>query len=416
MTEDEIEHSKRGPSGAHRWRACPGSVEEEANLRDTAGFFAAEGTAFHSFAADCLELGIEPFGMIGSTMEVEPHGVFELDRTMANHMLAGLDIVWSYADAPGAKLIVEQKVPLDEWVGPGELGTMDAGVIDVWNRRFVTFDWKYGAGVPVSPIWNDQGILYTLGAWTKWGRDAFRGIDPREIEVIIIIEQPRAPGGGGVWRTTMDVLLREGVKIRADADRTLIPGAPRVPGIPQCKFCKAAFHNTCQARARFVLDTVGSKFDTLEDQFHLGESFDLIDARALSPEARSQILLNRDLIEGFLQQLHDEAVRDAELGNPVPGLKRVLGRNPRRKWQDEEKVAIVLEREFLDDAYVKKLLSPAQAEDLMGKRPFVARFSRHVEQGEPKVILVPSDDKREALSSVHDKFDSLIETEDDTLI
>lgn len=402
---DEIEHSERGPSGAQRWRNCKASVLESRGLPDTAGIYAAEGTAFHDFAADCLELGIDPHQMLGATKAVPGFGTFTLDRVMANHMQVGIDLVMAFASEPGAKMIVEQKVPLDEWVGPGEIGTMDVGILNVWKRRIVTFDWKYGAGVPVSPIWNDQGILYTLGLWSKWGREAFAGLDPAEIEVVIIIEQPRAPGGGGVWTTTMDMLLREGKLIRKDADDTLKPDAPYQPSVETCKFCKAAQHNTCKVRAAFVLDSVGAKFDTLD----VDEPLTFTPTRALAPEVRSQLLLNRKMIEDYLHQLHDEAMADAAKGEPVPGLKRVLGRSPARKWQDPAKAAILLERQFFDDAYTLKLLSPSQAQDMIGKARFNERFSRLVANGEPSPILVPEDDKRPALRDVHDKFDSLID-------
>jgi hypothetical protein len=406
MTAEE-DHSPRGPSTAHRWRKCAASVREERGLPDTAGVFAAEGTAFHSFGADCLEMGIPPHTMIGAKTVVPGFGTYVMDQTMAGHMRVGYDLVMALSSDPGCKLFIEKKVPLDEWIGPGEIGTLDVGIINVQKRRITTFDWKYGAGVPVSPEENDQGILYTLGLWTQWGEEAFAGIAPEDIQVTIIIEQPRAAGGGGVWETTMARILETGRAIRKAADLTLKPDAPYAPSAETCKFCKAAYHNTCKVRAAFVLDSLGAKFDTLEGQISEIEPLDLRPLRALSPEARTQLVLNRKMIGQYLEQVHQEAMSDAEKGLPTPGLKLVMGRASPRKWRDEDKAAILLEKELAQAAYQKKILSPTQAEEAIGKQEFATRFGALVQAGEPHPILVSAADKRPPVSTVHDKFDSI---------
>lgn len=405
LDDEEQEHSERGPSTAARWRACKASVLKSRGLPDVPTMYAAEGTVFHHYAAICLELGLPPHHFVGETLDVPPFGRLTFDKTMAQHMMPGLDFFGPLADAPGAKLIVEQKVPLDRWVGPGEKGTMDIAILNRSRRQIVTGDWKYGAGVPVHPEWNDQGILYTCGAWDKWGEAMFEGIDPSEIEVLIVIEQPRAPGGGGVWETTMDVILREGAAIRRDAEETLIPGAPFNPGHKQCQFCKAARFNTCEARAQFIVERLHNRFDELDADFIGGQAMTF--PKAISPEARSQLLAHRKLIENWLDQLHEEAMEDAEQGRPVPGFKRVLGRAPHRKWRDEKKAAQVLVSRLNEDAYQRKLLSPAQVEELVGKRAYQKDYERHVSLGVPKPVLVPLEDKRIELANVHDLFDSI---------
>jgi hypothetical protein len=321
----------------------------------------------------------------------------------------GLDLVWSLAE--GAQLFVEQRVSLEEWVGPGEFGTSDAFIIDIERRRLVTFDWKWGAGVPVDPEWNDQAILYTLGVWTTHARAAFEeaGIEPEEIEVIIIIEQPRTPGGGGVWYTDMDTLLREGKIIRRDAEETLDPDAPFNPGEKQCKFCKAARNNTCKARARFATEIIGLDFDDLDVEFEVGVPLELPEARSLSPEARSQILLHQKLIESFFTQLHEEAMEDARYGRPTPGLKRVSGRKGARKWRDEKKAELLLLAELRSKAYNRKLLSPAQTEEEIGKALYQRRYHKFVDEGEAKPILVPEADSRPALPNIEQAFDDMME-------
>lgn len=424
--EDEILHSERGPSTAHRWRACPGSVILSRGIPNTAGIEAAYGTVFHDYAADCLELGIDPQGFVGDSMIVDGHGRLEFDQQMADSMLNGLDLLWALADVPGAKMLVEQRVDLTEWIGPGEFGTTDAAVIDPFNWRLVVFDWKYGQGVPVSPEWNDQAICYALGTWTSFAAEMFEAFliedaakkgetfDPNvpwedDIEVIIMVEQPRAPGGGGTWTTDMGTLLREGRKIRRDADLSLKPNAPFNPGPSQCQFCPAARMNICKARAELVLTELGQDFDGLDDDFLSGAEMDLPKPKSLTPEQRTQVLLHRKVIDKFLDSLHEEAYNDAKNRRPTPGMKLVEGRNPPRKWKDVTKAEILLEYDFNEKAYTKKILSPTQVEDRVGKRKYLTRFARMVDTGESKPILVPETDKRQALPDITSDFDGLFE-------
>lgn len=411
-------HSKRSPSSAHRWRNCPGSVNAEEGLPDSVGEEAVQGTTFHEVAAECLEFGVDPWPYVGQMIDLGEDGERPFTKEMAEKMMPGLIQLRAFEDVPGARMYVEKRVSLDEWIGEGESGTADCFIIDVLNRRIINWDWKWGAGVPVDPEWNDQTILYTLGVWSDYARAIFEaeGVDPEDIEVVICIEQPRAPGGGGTWRTTMADLIAEGHLIREDADATLDPDAPLIPGEKQCKFCKAARHNTCKARASKILDLLELDEEELEDDLMVGAEPDL--PKAVSLEARSQIILHRKLIEGFLNQLHDEIMEDARLGKPTPGLKRVAGRRPPRKWKDEDRAALMLEHDFGEEAWTKKLRSPSQIEDELRKPVFKDRYASLVEEGDPSPVLVPETDPREPLTAAIDLLDDLDQTADtsDSLI
>lgn len=401
-------HSEIGPSNAHRWRPCPGSVEESRGLPDEAGEEAHQGTVFHEFADPVLDLGLDPFTLVGMTLECEDGQVRPFTEEMAQGMLMGIDIVRSYESAPGAVLFVETKVDLSEWLGPGMFGTADVIIIDVENRRLIVFDWKWGAGVPVHPEWNDQAMCYGLGAWSTVAREMFEGVDPATIDVSIIIEQPRAPGGGGKWDTNMAVLLAEGKKIRRDADAVWVEGAPRIPGSKQCQFCPAAKHNTCKARAEHALDLIGTSFDELDEEFDVGAPLRLRKPLAFTPEQRSQLLLHKSMIDNLIADLHASAMRDASQGKPVPGMKRVLGRAGARVWRDPKKAQVVLEAKLEEDVvWTKKLISPAAVEGEVGRKKYREEWERHVFQSEPQPMLVPENDPREALADVDDLFDTI---------
>jgi hypothetical protein len=46
----EPAHAKLGPSGAHRWMSCPGSIVLEEDVPDRSSVYADEGTAAHMLA------------------------------------------------------------------------------------------------------------------------------------------------------------------------------------------------------------------------------------------------------------------------------------------------------------------------------------------------------------------------------
>lgn len=403
-------HSPRSPSSAHRWRLCPASIRESEGLPDTVGEEAHQGTVFHHFAAICAEFGIDGWGMVGSRLLCEDGVSREFTKEMATKMLPGLDLMRSISNYPDTESYVEVWVDTSPWIGEGEGGTSDWFIIDYGRKRLTVFDWKWGAGVPVNPTWNDQAIIYCLGVWNTFAREKFenRGIGSNEITVEIIIEQPRAPGGGGVWTVQLSTLLNEGRQIARDAAATRGPDAPYNPGAKQCQFCKASAHNTCKARAEALADMLGDDLDE-EDaaaRVEARDTLNLADRRTLTPEQRSLILMNQKMISSWLTQLYEEAMHDATVGRPVPGMKRVAGRNGRRKWKDEEKAQyIVVDELGPEEAFTKKLLSPAQVEDEVGKAEYQKRFTALVTQEEGSPALVSEDDPKPALVTATDLLD-----------
>ncbi len=86
------------------------------------------------------------------------------------------------------------------------------------------------------------------------------------------------------------------------------------------------------------------------------------------------------------------------------------GRSPARKWKDEEKEKPVLERRLGGDkAYIRKLRSPAQVEELVGKKAFRETYGHHVLEEDAKPILVPSTDRRDPIPDVGSRFDAAME-------
>jgi len=414
MSEDgELAHSKRGPSGAHRWRRCPGSVAAEEALPEKVGREAAEGTVFHKIAALCLEFGLDPEDFpLGRVFHVDGYEI-EYDADMAHYMRAGLDWIEEHTE-PGDMVVIEQRVDISPWAGPGQFGTCDVAIVKFAKLEIIVFDWKYGKGVPVSPEKNDQCYLYGLGVWRDIAQDGwvFGNVDPFNIKVKFHIEQPRATAGGGTWDTTMAEVLAEGHKILEDATAAMAPNAPRIPGEKQCQFCRA--RGQCPEQQAYLLDVFGQKFDDIEERAELGLPPSFKDPAKLSIEVRSYILIHWKAFASYVKEIHALTMHDLRAGRDVPLVKVVAGKPGRRFYPDpqaatEKLIELVGEA----DAVETNPISPPAAEKLLGKKRFKAEMAGLVQQPPGKNIIVHIDDRRPALQDYASRFDDIPEEEDE---
>ena len=399
-------HSSRSPSSAHRWMRCYGAPSAEASVGDSAGEDAARGTAFHEIMSLCIEFDLEPDNFAGS--EVEADGfTFEVDEDMVRFARKGLDRIRELAT--GCELFVEQWVDLEPWLGPGEGGTLDIGIINRIAREITVFDWKYGAGVPVDPVENEQLQLYALGLWQKVGFFAFKGVPESEIKVQIIIEQPRHQGGGGEWMIPLTDLFDFGGRARAAAIESRKPNAPRMAGEVQCKFCKAKA--TCGEHARFNLDLVSAKFEDLDEAEELDVAPPLVSPEDLTPERKAFIVRHAGMFTAWIEALHASTLVDALAGRPTPGLKAVVGQQGKRVYTDRE-AALAFLKPKLGDAAVKiEPISPTQAEKKLTKDDYT-ELKKLVTRSPGRPILVPVSDIRAPIEPSTAKFDDLTQEHD----
>jgi len=391
-------HARRPPSAASRWLHCAGSVNfiDELDEDGEGGMVAAHGTILHSFCEDALRDGRPSYDYVGETREHEGF-TLELTDELADMMQAGLDYI---DDLPG-KLYIEHQVRLDKWM-PGDFGTLDVGIIG--KRRITIFDWKWGF-LPVSAVENEQLMIYALGFWYYIARHLTDVEDFR-----LIIWQPRAPGGGGEWDVSLAQLLKFAERLKIAAEATVDPDAPRTPGTKQCMYCPGAKMRQCPEYDAFNLALVIQDFDELDERMELGVGPRLPRSVQLTPERRSYILEHRPMFEKWFERLHADALDDALRGDRTPGLKAVYGRNPARKWKGEDPenspVGISLKKALGEEAFTRKLLSPAQAEKALPGKLF-AKLGEHIDKGQPKPTLVSEHDARPAIAPLHDLFDDL---------
>lgn len=393
-----------GPSSWSTNVPCPAARKAQASWPDETGYAAAEGSVFHETVSDCLILGLNFWDFVGSTLKIDGYEI-EIDAQMARSAEEGMAFIRSYEGDPDVQIFIETRVDISPWTLPGQFGTADVVIVNVKERWVIVFDWKYGQE-PVYAEENEQGQGYCLGAWNTLFGELFNW-DPAGIKVTIFIEQPRVPGAGGTWETTMVRVLEFGQYVKRQAMLSESANPPFNPGVKQCRWCRARFG--CAARTKWIAGLLDQELDDLD----AGYNFNLepILPSNLSPERRAYITKSAPLIRAWLNDLSESEHRDAEHGRPTPGKKLVLGKHPARRWKENAAAkaarALVLEVGKAKAYTEPKLLSPAAAQDEVGRARYEEVLERYVDKGEPRRVLVDENDTRKPVASLLDALDDL---------
>jgi len=378
-------HAKLSPSAADRWMQCPGSIAlcESLGLKGSPpSRFSAEGTFAHEIRAKSLEARCDPREFIGDTATVDGFD-FICTKEMADHLRPGVEDLL----ATDGTLHVEVRLDLGPWIAEG-FGTSDAVVC--CENTLIVNDLKFGSGVPVSAKDNRQLRIYALGALA---------LHPTAQTIILDIDQPRTGDGtGSTARISRAELDAFGVRVRAAAMRANAPDAPLIPGDKACKWCPAK--SQCPALAAQSV----ALFDNL-DAPHVPTP------QSMTPEEIAKVLAARPLVEAWLEAVHDHALIESLAGRSIPGWKAVAGRHGARSWVDGDAPITFLGAHLGDNAYTRKLVSPAQAEKLLPKAEH-AVMNALCQQSEGKPALVGVDDKRAAITLATTEFDLLTSDDD----
>ena len=362
-----MKHSILGASKAHRWMTCPASVQLEATFPDEESFYAAEGTAAHALAEMCLQTWKPPEAYIG----VEVEG-FVVDEIMANHVAIYVD----YCNAQEGDKAIEQRVDYSEWADGG-FGTADCVVINDGVCHVI--DLKYGQGVKVSAQRNEQLMLYGLGA----AFDADADIDTVQMTIV----QPRLDHIDTYSIRAKDLYKWANEKVKPAARRVFAPEPEFNPSPKACKFCKAKA--TCRALAEHNYSLTLSNFDNLDEPLVVQVP------HTLNVDEVRQLLPKMDALIGWAQGVQKYAHKLLMEGGILPDYKLVEGRS-QRKWVDDQVAEETLIQMLGDDAFVSKLVSPAQAEKLLGREKAKEVTDLwHKPSGRP--VLAPESDPRPAV-------------------
>jgi ferredoxin len=372
-------HAQWSASATARNSVCSGAVAMSSLCEDVEREAAAWGTACHECAEKCFVQQRDAESFIGETFKV---GKFEFvfDEEMARATQTYVDYV-SETSIFGVyrDLWIEQNFSLDALNPPLEAGgTADAVIYNPDDQLLEVVDLKAGRGVTVDVKGNPQGRTYAIGAVLKFP-------DLKVSKVKVTIVQPRVGDGlpksdefhvADLYDWTHDLLkLMQRAKDALDefnalgdnrilfdewADKWLTPG--------QCTFCTAK--PICPALRKKALAAMPALAAKWHEDVTLTTPPTLTNlAKMGSPEELAHDLDGFDELEGWIKARRAFAHAEAERGNPPPGYG-LVDKIANRCWSDEDAAAKALNQMgFRGEQILKsKLISPAQADKLLGKR------------------------------------------------
>ena len=375
-------HARLGPSAAHRWINCPGSVAlSEKCPAPKSSTHAEEGTVAHSLAELKLRKYLGELRGAAYTPklkkiqsseyynnEMEEATDFYVDSVLERLAAAGSD----------AELLVEQQFSLNKWV-PESFGTSDAVVIG--GNAIEVIDLKYGKGVRVDATENSQLRLYGLGAAELFG-DLYDFENVRET-----IIQPRLDHVS-TEEIALDDLRAWATEIVAPAARLAMDGAEIWNAGEWCHFCPAKA--VCRARAETNLELAKHEFKA---------------PPLLTDEEIGEILKKAEELEKWAADVAAYVLDQALAGKHFDGWKLVEGRSV-RKYADDIKVAETLKAAGFDEAmlYERKLYGITAMEKIVGKKKLTETLGELIVKPAGKPTLVPESDKREAIKTAAADF------------
>lgn len=398
-------HATLGPSGAHRWLHCPGSIRVSAQVTQDPGSTspaALEGTIAHAL----MEIeGRHAFGQTDREeylLEYEAWRTttgLDLDRVgeMAAHiegMVAFLKGRMSLLESPS--ILFEQRMSsgiTGVW-GTSDVVIYDATTVEIW-------DLKYGIGYLVDPENNEQLLLYGLGALDTYG-----DIIDDTTTVVLGIYQPRIAGGVRWWETTPEDMRewRETVA-RPGAALAMTDDAPIVPSEKACTWCPA--RGECSVRAKWV---VGEDF---------GAAYVDVQRPDLLDEAEMSMVLDRiPAIEAWCKDVNAAAMtRLYTNGEDIPGYKAVRSGGRRGITDHAAAIQTLIDFGLPAEEVATFKTKPLNELERLVKRVWAANNGDQAGAGKPPTIdeilgpdlikkgdgsvsIVKASDKREAVNSL----------------
>lgn len=391
----ERAHAVLSASGAHRWLVCTPSARLEDTLPDKTSKYSEEGTFAHAVAALELALWLELVSVSDSVKRFKEFGKSEWNTKENQDAISRY--VWACKTKIAAArkqnadafICIEQRLDYSHLVPEG-FGTGD--VVIIADKVLEVIDLKFGVGVKVSPVENEQAMLYGLGALAS--ADFLFDIDT----VRLTIHQPRiGDGEPQSWDISVKDLLTW-------AEEVLVPRAQIawrgegefVPG-DHCQFCRAA--DTCRARAEYGLSLAQHEFK---------------EAPLLSDEEIADILPRVSPLKKWAEGIFSYALEKAKAGKKFRGYKLVRGTASRR-YGDQDAVTTALAAAKVPAALYTEssLVNLTTLEKTLGKARFAELLPPPLVTKPPGALtLVPVTDKRPEVESSTEGFDDLTQEGD----
>jgi hypothetical protein len=341
--------------------ACPGSIQAAPPGDKGSSLAAATGTLLHALSAERLLPGYAHRG-VGTVETIDGHRV----EVTQEHIEAVEFYVQTVKDdeQPGDDTwtempLLEPLQAIDKDFG----GTADRVRYRPSTGELRVFDAKFGSGVYVEAEGNKQMKMYALGVMLKLNRPVKK--------VICTIVQPLYEGARPVrdYEFEAHEIMAFVADVQAAAAETRKPDAKLAAG-EHCGFCPA--RRDCPELKKREVVVMAADFSNLPSV----------------PLAKlAEALKFIPLVKERIKAIEEHAYAEAQKGE-IPGFKLVDKRATRR-WKDE--VAVVAK--FGDALWsTRELISPAQAEKLLGKDK--KQLDGFIESKSSGTVLVPVEDDR----------------------
>lgn len=352
------EHSPLGASSAERWLNCPKSygLIKTTGDRDEGSEHAALGTAAHALAEMCLVQKKDAWEFVGTNVmtgredgdayvtRVFLVGDGENNTIDANAVQVYLDFVRSL---PGKH---SWEVRLGNKWKPHPLYFGTADFVAVSDDEIHIVDYKNGAGIAVDAEDNPQLLYYAAGVLEELLPDLGSNNTVR-----LHIVQPRV-AGPDIKSTSMPIR-----DLNNWVDDTLIPGMLRAEA-GQGEFTTGDWCRFCPA----ILDCPKQHADL--------KALNQADVEKMTDEEIDLLYPTFATVKMFMKAAETRLMARAMEGKTFSNVKLVNKRSPGREWKEEAQPLLL---EWLgEEAYTKKLISPAQAEKLSQRgKDFVKEYA-----------------------------------------
>lgn len=365
---------------------CTAAPRLEATAPDTDSTYAQEGTLAHAYCAKKLKtfLGLDTLAEDVEIAELnESYHTGEMDEYTDTYMTIVLEkLNAAKAITEDAQLLVETRLDFSEYI-PEAFGTSDAVIIA--DGLMDVIDFKYGKGVRVSAVDNEQMMIYALGAYLK------NNFEYRIDRVKMTIVQPRIGNLSESEMPVADLLKWADEELRPKAQEAFSGHGEQSPG-EWCRFCKVK--SGCKALAERCTSTV-----------HENPTPGLI-----SPEAMAtDILPWLSTIKSWVTEVEEYALQQALSGVCYQGYKVVEGRSIRKISDDKAVIALLSKEGYHPEEFMKPsaLCGIGDLERLIGKKRFSALCSDYITKPQGKPTLVADDDKRPPYNAAVADFNNI---------
>ena len=369
-----------GGSTIERRLNCFGSTWLEAGLNSEPSAAAFRGTALHDLME---EIAFEPNakswantseGILYNKKDSatgKRHSYLYTKADITEGVLPALDALEKLTGNDPVWYDKEVQVFIDDDIG----GTIDLLALDP-NGTLYVIDYKFGQ-IPVSPVKN-QALAFYLMCLIESGK-----LTQDVNKVCFVIIQPTQQDTLNTWWLNKDWFfdvfapkVRKLVKFvrTLDKERANFSVVDSLSMGSHCQFCKAK--KTCPEYSKRKFIGRGQNIQNKTSYTMPISPKGLLDLPNKSKEEMSNLLDWAKDAKELIKHIEDAGLSMLKRGTMVPNWK-LVDKRPYRKYSDVGEAEKYLKRKLgAQFAYKTTLISPAQAEKMLGK----VSFQRHLAQ------------------------------------